>query len=192
SWGKVNLASGGHVSGVLPAANGGTGSSVVQFNGPSALRTFTLPDTAGTIVTTNNPTGGNDGKGLNITTRMAFNSAQVFNHGFGIGQYRHCDSACTLSASNTFVIASAAASSYTMTIPTPGINPGGGFQVAYEGKVLFIKKFFAPNTITLQCASSGGVPQCNIDGASSYALAGTEGVILVADGFLEWYVLAKV
>lgn len=42
------------VTGILPGANGGTGSSFVAFSGPaSTLKTFTLPNASATILTTN-------------------------------------------------------------------------------------------------------------------------------------------
>lgn len=51
AWAQVNLTNG--VTGTLPGANGGTGSAFVSFTGPSAPRTFTLPDATTTILTTN-------------------------------------------------------------------------------------------------------------------------------------------
>lgn len=41
------------VKGVLPGANGGTGSANVAFTGPSAAHTFTLPNADSTVLTTN-------------------------------------------------------------------------------------------------------------------------------------------
>jgi hypothetical protein len=38
-----------NVKGILPVANGGTGSSVVGFTGPTAQRAFTLPDSNATL-----------------------------------------------------------------------------------------------------------------------------------------------
>jgi hypothetical protein len=60
AWDQVNLANG--VTGTLPGGNGGTGSAFVTFTGPSAPRTYTLPDASTTILTTNSvitvPQGG--------------------------------------------------------------------------------------------------------------------------------------
>jgi len=44
AFGALNLASASAVTGILPAANGGTGSQYFAVSGPSALRTFTFND----------------------------------------------------------------------------------------------------------------------------------------------------
>lgn len=49
SWGKIGLTT--HVSGILPAANGGTGIAYFAVAGPTAARTFTFPDADNTIAT---------------------------------------------------------------------------------------------------------------------------------------------
>jgi hypothetical protein len=50
------------VKNILPSANGGTGSAYFAISGPTALRTFTLPDANATILTSNTavtvPQGG--------------------------------------------------------------------------------------------------------------------------------------
>ena len=52
SWGKIGLTT--HVSGILPAANGGTNNGFMSFTGPTAgPRIFTLPDASSTILTSN-------------------------------------------------------------------------------------------------------------------------------------------
>lgn len=52
SYGKVGLTT--HVSGILPAANGGTGNGFTEFSGPTtSTKTFALPDASATILTTN-------------------------------------------------------------------------------------------------------------------------------------------
>lgn len=60
SFGAVSLT--GDVTGTLAGANGGTGSTRVSFTGPSAARTYTLPDASTTVLTTNDvvtvPQGG--------------------------------------------------------------------------------------------------------------------------------------
>lgn len=51
SWGKVGLTT--HVSGILPGANGGTNNGFMDFTGPATtLKTFTLPNSSATILTT--------------------------------------------------------------------------------------------------------------------------------------------
>lgn len=51
-YGKVGLTT--HVSGILPAANGGTENGYAAFTGPTTTKkTFTLPDASATILTTN-------------------------------------------------------------------------------------------------------------------------------------------
>jgi hypothetical protein len=53
-WGKIGLTT--HVSGILGAANGGTGNGFTGFTGPTASgKTFTLPDASCAILTTNAP-----------------------------------------------------------------------------------------------------------------------------------------
>ena len=47
TWAAVTLTS--DVTGILPAGNGGTGSQYVGFTGPTALRSFTLPDMNATL-----------------------------------------------------------------------------------------------------------------------------------------------
>jgi hypothetical protein len=60
AWSLVNLTNG--VSGILPSANGGTGSAFFAITGPTALRTYTFPDSNATILTStsviNVPQGG--------------------------------------------------------------------------------------------------------------------------------------
>lgn len=52
SYGKVGLTT--HVSGILPAANGGTANGFTAFSGPTtSTKTFALPDASATILTTN-------------------------------------------------------------------------------------------------------------------------------------------
>jgi hypothetical protein len=43
------------VKNILPSANGGTGSAFFGISGPTALRTYALPDTSTTILTANTP-----------------------------------------------------------------------------------------------------------------------------------------
>jgi hypothetical protein len=50
AWAQVDLTNG--VTGILPSANGGTGSAFFAISGPTALRTFTFPDAAATIART--------------------------------------------------------------------------------------------------------------------------------------------
>lgn len=51
AWAQVNLADG--VTGTLPGGNGGTGSTLVSFTGPTLARTFTVPDATTTLCGTN-------------------------------------------------------------------------------------------------------------------------------------------
>lgn len=52
AYGKVGLTT--HVSGILPAANGGTANGFTAFSGPTtSTKTFALPDANATILTTN-------------------------------------------------------------------------------------------------------------------------------------------
>lgn len=48
SWGKVALTT--HVSGILPTANGGTGTANFAVSGPTVARTYTFPDQNATIM----------------------------------------------------------------------------------------------------------------------------------------------
>jgi hypothetical protein len=67
SWGKVGLTT--HVSGILPSANGGTGTAFFGVSGPTALRSYALPDVSTTILTTNaSITPGQGGTGLTTYT----------------------------------------------------------------------------------------------------------------------------
>lgn len=50
SWGKIGLTT--HVSGILPSANGGTGTAFFSASGLTALRAFTFPDADATIART--------------------------------------------------------------------------------------------------------------------------------------------
>jgi hypothetical protein len=49
AWSQVSLTNG--VSGLLPSANGGTGIAFFAVSGPTALRTYTFPDSNATILT---------------------------------------------------------------------------------------------------------------------------------------------
>lgn len=49
AWAQVSLTNG--VSGILPSANGGTGSAFFAITGPTALRTYTFPDSNATLLT---------------------------------------------------------------------------------------------------------------------------------------------
>jgi hypothetical protein len=51
-WGQIGLTT--HVTGILPAANGGTANGFTQFSGPAtSTKTFTLPNATATILTDN-------------------------------------------------------------------------------------------------------------------------------------------
>lgn len=50
AWAQIDLSNG--VTGILPSANGGTGSAYFAISGPTALRTFTFPDANATIART--------------------------------------------------------------------------------------------------------------------------------------------
>lgn len=50
TWDKVGLTT--HVSGILPSANGGTGTAFFAVAGPTVLRTYTFPDASTTVLTT--------------------------------------------------------------------------------------------------------------------------------------------
>lgn len=50
-WALVNLANG--ITGTLGSANGGTGSAFFGISGPTALRTYALPDANATVLTSN-------------------------------------------------------------------------------------------------------------------------------------------
>jgi len=51
SWASVSLTA--DVSGILPGGNGGTNNAFMQFSGPTtSIKTYTLPDTSTTILTT--------------------------------------------------------------------------------------------------------------------------------------------
>ncbi|OGS07029.1 MAG: hypothetical protein A2270_06295 [Elusimicrobia bacterium RIFOXYA12_FULL_51_18] len=66
AWGAIALDQSAAVSGILAAANGGTGSGFTEFTGPAAAKkTFTLPNASATILTTNAAvTVGQGGTGL--------------------------------------------------------------------------------------------------------------------------------
>ena len=52
SYGKVTLT--GHVSGILPSANGGTNNAFINFSGPTtSTKTWSGPDASTTLLTTN-------------------------------------------------------------------------------------------------------------------------------------------
>ena len=87
SWGKVGLTT--HVSGVLPGANGGTNNGFMDFTGPTtSLKTFTLPNSSATILTSaslvtpsQGGTGVNNGTNtLTLAGNVAF--AGAFNPTF--------------------------------------------------------------------------------------------------------------
>lgn len=53
-----------NVRGILPSANGGTGTAFFTTSGPTALRTYTLPDSSQTIETQNNKDAASGYAGL--------------------------------------------------------------------------------------------------------------------------------
>jgi hypothetical protein len=66
SWAQVNLAT--TVSGVLPGANGGTGSGYVTFSGPTSAVTMFLPAVSSTVLTSHNAvTLAQGGTGANFS-----------------------------------------------------------------------------------------------------------------------------
>lgn len=68
AWAQINLTNG--VTGILPNANGGTGSAFIAFTGPATnLKTFTLPNATSTILTDNaDVTVAQGGTGLSTLT----------------------------------------------------------------------------------------------------------------------------
>lgn len=68
AWAQINLTNG--VTGILPNANGGTGSAFIAFSGPATnLKTFTLPNATSTILTDNaDVTVAQGGTGLSTLT----------------------------------------------------------------------------------------------------------------------------
>jgi len=101
SWAKVGLTT--HVSGILPAANGGTGNAYVAFTGPTIARSYTLPDANATLLYSGGPLGtpssGNlanctfptlnqstSGNAATATTANALNTANDYQmDGLGVG-----------------------------------------------------------------------------------------------------------
>jgi len=73
SFGAVSLTA--DVSGILPSANGGTGNGFVNFSGPAtSQKTFTLPNIACSILTTNATVTIGQGGTNAITASGAFNN----------------------------------------------------------------------------------------------------------------------
>ena len=70
SWGKIDLTT--HVSGILPTANGGTGIAFFTAAGPTVARTYTFPDAAATVLTSNAAVTVAQG-GTGLTTLTANN-----------------------------------------------------------------------------------------------------------------------
>lgn len=68
SWGKIGLTT--HVSGALPASNGGTGSAFFTVTGPdTSIKTFTFPNSNATVLTSANAvTPAQGGTGLTSYT----------------------------------------------------------------------------------------------------------------------------
>lgn len=67
TWSAVSLTA--DVNGILPTANGGTGIAYFTAAGPTVARTYTFPDAAATVLTTNAPvTVAQGGTGLATLT----------------------------------------------------------------------------------------------------------------------------
>ncbi|MEK7094706.1 MAG: hypothetical protein AAB886_01195, partial [Patescibacteria group bacterium] len=63
AWAQIDLTNG--VTGILPTANGGTGMAFFTAAGPTVARTYTFPDAAATVLTSNAAvTVGQGGTGL--------------------------------------------------------------------------------------------------------------------------------
>ena len=81
-WGAVALDQGTAVTGILPAANGGTGNGFVAFTGPITPQSFALPTTGAAILTALTPVtvaqgGTNSGTGLSGHTIMISNGTSI-------------------------------------------------------------------------------------------------------------------
>ena len=63
------------VRGILPSANGGTGSAFFAISGPTALRTFTYPDSDQTVETQNNKNVASGYAGLTAGSVIACSQA---------------------------------------------------------------------------------------------------------------------
>ena len=75
AWGQVNLTNG--VSGILPAANGGTANGFTAFTGPTtSTKTFTLPNATATVLTDNAAVTVAQG-GTGITSGTSTSSAHA-------------------------------------------------------------------------------------------------------------------
>lgn len=68
AWAQVDLTNG--VTGILPTANGGTGVAFFNVAGPTIARTFTFPDAAATVLTTNTAVTVSQG-GTGVTSAVS-------------------------------------------------------------------------------------------------------------------------
>lgn len=140
------------VKGILASANGGTGSAFFAISGPTALRTFTLPDASATVLTSNTPVTVAQG-GTGDATLTAH--GVLIGNGTGnavissAGTATQCFTSNGPSADPTFQTCPGAPTFAYHETPTGTINgatttftlahtpnPGGSLQLTHNGQLL--------------------------------------------------------
>lgn len=160
--GTVDLTSG--VTGILPSANGGTGSAYTEFTGPAASKkTFTLPNASATILTSNAVvTTAQGGTGSAYFAIAGPTTARV---------YTFPDAAATIASASATLTANALLVGGGAAIATP-LGSLGTTTTVLHGNAAGAPTFGA---VSLTADVSGTLPVAN---GGTGLTAGTSGGIL--------------
>lgn len=120
---QIDLAT--QVKGILLGANGGTGSAFVTFAGPTAARSFTVPDSNATLLTSNSAVtvaqGGTGATSFTIHGVMLGNAGSTFN-ATSAGTSGQCLMSNGASADPTFQVCPGGTLTWHEETPTGSIN----------------------------------------------------------------------
>lgn len=172
SWDKIGLTT--HVNGILPTANGGTGIAFFTVAGPTVARTYTFPDAAATVLTSNAAvTVAQGGTGLAAIT------ANNLLYGNGTGNALLLAPGGTTGAVLMNTAAGAPSWSLLSALPStagalPVVNGGTGLAASVADAVLVGDSTTAYTARTLPASCAGTTAKLLYDSTTNLFSCGTD------------------
>ncbi|MDQ4121489.1 MAG: hypothetical protein M3209_08595 [Acidobacteriota bacterium] len=173
TWGKIDLtAQGNYVTGILPAANGGTGANDVQFSkSGSTVRTFTLPDVSDTLAVTN--------------TAQTWGAAQYFFQGISLNALSRTGN-YIMSSTDSVIYMSPDAATQWVELPCAVTVGAGRLAVVKKMNTLYsiyiagcfpgTEKIDNANTVTLPAVYRGSVILMSRGTSNGWVIIGSHGL----------------